>query len=160
MKDELIQRAMERIAKCQDPSELKTTIKNARREARPDVVRAAQLRLYAVSPAADPGTLEHDVWQSIYALEDVLAQERGKTTRLSRTRQMIGRKDELQAVAVLVSKTTASDGFTMLVERDMLDLSFEAVALRHPDRFDRKILAMCENRLASVGVRGKNSNAD
>ncbi|MCW5646935.1 MAG: hypothetical protein KIT23_06905 [Sphingopyxis sp.] len=160
MKDALIEQALARIALCEVPSKLKTMIKNAQRHAQPEVVRAAQLRLYAVSPAAESGTLEHDVWQSIYALEDALAQERGKTIRLSRTRQMIARKDEQQTVAALVSKKTASDGFGMLVDRDMLDLTFESVALRHADRFDQNTLEMCRNRLASIENHGDDASAE
>lgn len=135
-------------------------IKNAQREAQPEVVRAAQLRLYAVLPAAEPGTLEHDVWQSIHALEDTLTQERNKTTRLSRTRPKIARDGEQQTVADLVSKKIPSDGFKMLVERDMVDLTFEAVALRHSDRFAPDLLETCRNRLAAIDVVGGSAIAD
>lgn len=156
MKDSLVQQALARIAQSNDPSQLKTMIKNAQRHGQADVVRAGQLRLYAVSPAAEPGTLEHDVWQSIYALEDALSHERGKTVRLSRTRQMIARKDEQQTVQGLVSKKSASEGFGMLVDRGMIDLTFEALALRHADKFELSLLENCRVRLASVGYQGDN----
>jgi hypothetical protein len=139
---------MSRIAECSDPIALKVMLKNAQRHAQVDVVRAARLRLYAVSPKADPGTLEHDVWQSILALEDSLSEERGKTVRLGRTRPKIARDGEQKTVVDLVSKPSPSEGFAMLIERGMLELTFEAVALRHPERFEADILAQCKTRLA------------
>ncbi len=120
---------------------------NAHRKGEEVVRRAAQLRLYEVMPAAKPGTLEHDVWQSIFALEDQLKDERGKTVLLSRTRQKIGRDGEERTVADLVMGKE-SDGFRMLIERDMSELTFEAVALRHPSRFSEEVRRAAVERLA------------
>lgn len=150
MNEDLVKRALDRIARCKVPSELRTMIKHANREGLPDVARAARLRLYATLPASEPGTLEHDVWQSIHALEETLSEERGKTVRLSRTRPKIARDGELKSVIDLVSKKAPSEGFKMLVERNMIDLTFEAVALRHADRFDADLLARCQARLAEI----------
>jgi hypothetical protein len=60
------------------------------------------LRLYEVKPEAQPGTLEHDVWRSIFALEGALTAERGKIVRLSRTRQKIKDVRETATVADLI----------------------------------------------------------
>lgn len=141
-----VDRALARIASCTDPDQLRQMLLNAHRQGQEDVRRAAQLRLYEVMPAAKPGTLEHDVWQSIYALEDQLKEERGKTVLLSRTRQKISRDGEAQTVADLVLGKQ-SEGFRMLVERDMTDLTFEAVALRHPNRFDENVRDAATKRL-------------
>jgi hypothetical protein len=66
------------------------------------------LRLYEVLPSATPGTLEYDVWQSIYALEDLESTKKGKTVRLQRTRNMIRDRKEAGTVAHLVTKRAAS----------------------------------------------------
>ncbi|HMO77471.1 MAG TPA: hypothetical protein PKD99_08375 [Sphingopyxis sp.] len=150
MKRELIDQALARVATSRKPDDLRAIIRNAKEKGIDEVARAAQLQLYSILPSAEPGTLEHDVWQSIHALEDALSSERHKTVRLSRTRQMIQRVGELDTVSSLIGKPTASEGFRMLLERDMLDLTFEAVALRHPKRFDPATLDLSRARLAAA----------
>lgn len=138
------------VKTCDDPKRLRTIAENADRNAAGDLARAARLRLYSVLPSEEPGTLGHEVWQSIYALEDTLKQERGKTVLLSRTRQKIQRVGEQGCVADLVTGSE-SEGFRMLLDRAMLDLTFEAVALRFPDRFSDQVLKSARARLAKVG---------
>ena len=138
------------VLQCADPKKLRQVAKNAEEKGVSGLARAARLKLYSILPGEVPGTIEHTVWQSIYALEDVLKQERGKTILLSRTRQKIGRQGVIQCVADLVVGQ-ASDGFRMLLEREMLDLSFEAIALRFPDRFDGEVLTAARKRLRDAG---------
>jgi hypothetical protein len=123
---------------------------NAHNKGEEQVRRAAMLRLYEILPSEKPGTLEYDVWQSIHALEGELSHERGKTTRLSRTRQKITRDGEQGTVADLVLGKV-SEGFRMLVERDMPQLTFEAVALKHADRFKGSVIAAAKQRLEESG---------
>ena len=151
MTDDLTRRSLEFIGTCSDPKKLRQIEKNARREGNATVARAAQLRLYSVLPAAKPGTLEYDVWQSIYALEGTLTIEKGKTMRLSRTRQKIARDSELKTVSDLVMGKPSA-GFQMLIDREMAGLTFEAVALRHPKRFSDEVLRAAEDRLAKAGI--------
>lgn len=99
-----------------------------------------------------PGSLETDVWRSIRALEAVLGREKGKTIRLSRTRPKIGRNGERNTVRDLVLAKRASEGFSMLIDRRMGNRTFEAVALRHPDRFDEAVSAAAKVRLQAANV--------
>jgi hypothetical protein len=147
---DLTQRALEQIANCTDPKDLRRFADNAKKLGNTDVRDAALRKLYASRPSAEPGTLEYDVWQSIFALEDALTDERGRTTQLRRTRQKIARDGELVAVADLVRKP-ASDGYKMLIERGWPELTFEAVALKHPDRFAPEVLEAARNRLTATG---------
>ena len=150
-KDPRVERALQYIARCNDPEKLKAMIENAGNAGEYEVRRAAELRLYKVLPAAQPGTLAHDVWQSIYALEGALKDERGKTVLLSRTRQKIKKDGEHKTVSDLVLGKI-SDGFTMLLDRDMPRLTFEAVALRYAAEFDANVVAAAEARLLERGV--------
>lgn len=145
-------RALKMIANCVDAKSLRQIAANARRQGMSEVARAADLRLYEVLPSEKPGTLEHDVWRSIHALEDTLTNERGTTTRLGRTRPKIARVGELDTIKDLIMRKDPSEGFFMLIERKMPELTFEAVALRHPDRFEIAVLDAAEQRLRSAGV--------
>jgi len=151
-------RAFELVAKSDDPKKLKIIAKNAAALGATELVRAAELRLFDIMPAEAPGTLEHDVWRSIFALESVLTSERNKTTRLGRTRPKIARVGELETVRDLVLATKPSEGFEMLVQRRMIGLTFEAVALRHRDNFDERTLAAASMRLQGLVEAGLLSN--
>jgi hypothetical protein len=146
MTDPALDRILKMIENSTDPKGLRQVAQNARKKGQLTVARAAELRLYEILPSEKPGSFEHDVWRSIHALEGTLTNERGKTTRLGRTRQKIARVGELATVKDLIVGTKKpSEGFTMLIERQMPELTFEAVALRHPDKFDEDVLdAACE----------------
>ncbi|WP_338244790.1 hypothetical protein [Aurantiacibacter hainanensis] len=145
-----IAQALTRIESCTDPDVLKMMAKNALRLGEHKVRHAAQLKLYSVLPSAKPGTLEHSVWQCIHALEDALGNERGRTTRLHRTRQKIARDGEHKTVSDLVLGKM-SDGFKMLVDRGMPELTFEAVALKYATEFDDAVVEAAEKRLIEAG---------
>ncbi|WP_310531809.1 hypothetical protein [Novosphingobium sp.] len=152
MADDLVERALARIAQCNEPKDLRQIAANAIKQGQHRVRHAAELRLYDILPAAKPGTLEYDVWRSIYALEGALKAERNKTTLLARTRQKIARDGEHKTVADLVSGKV-SDGFRMLVDRNMPELTFEAVALRHAQDFDEDVVQGAEARLGAAGFK-------
>ena len=150
MNDPATARSLDYVKSCADPQKLRQIAANAHKQGNEQVREAARRKLYEVLPAEKPGTVEYDVWQSIHALEDTLAHERGKTTRLSRTRQKIQKDKEVQTVADLVLKR-ASEGFHMLIERNLPELTFEAVALRHPKQFDQRVLDAASMRLREAG---------
>lgn len=150
--NEMRVRALEFIETCVDAKKLDQMIRNARKQRETDVEQAAMRRLYEVKPEAQPGTLEHDVWRSIFALEGALSAERGKTIRLSRTRQKIREVREAATVADLILKKGPSQGFHMLIARQWHELTFEWVALRHPKRFDEHVRQAAKTRLSGFGV--------
>lgn len=140
------------ISNCDDSNMLKTWIKNAHDRAAPDVEDAAFRKLIAIVPSGEPGTLEHDFWQMVNALEFTLQDERGKTTRLSRTRQKavrVGVERTLKDWALAAEET---EGFTRLIERGMPELTGEAIVLSHPDTFDETVRAAAQTRLEAAGV--------
>ena len=140
------------IDSSNDPKQLRRFIENARRMKAPDVREAAFRRLVEILPEEEPGSVEHDFWRSIHALEQVRSEEEGKTVRLSRTRQKIARVGVMQTLRDFATSKTPAKGFEMLLERNMPELTGEAVVLRHKDLFDTDVVAAAHTRLVSAGV--------
>jgi hypothetical protein len=140
------------IANCDDPEKLRSWITNARKAGDNRIADAAFRRLISVLPKEKPGTVEHDFWQTIHAFEHVLSEERRKTTRLARTRQKVTRVGEVQTLKDWALSSKSTDGFMMLIERNMPELTGEAIVLRHADQFGADVLAAANQRLIQAGV--------
>ena len=57
-----------------------------------------------------------------------------------------------QALRDFAVKKSPSQGFEMLLERGMPELTGEAVILRHTDLFDPEVIAAARTRLVAAGV--------
>lgn len=146
------QRMLNLIAECNAPEKLQNWIDNARRGGQSTIANAAFRRLIAILAQKEPGTVEYDFWQTIHAFEHILKEERGKTTRLSRTRQKVARVGEIETLRGWAVSTKSTDGFTMLIERSMPELTGEAIVLRHADKFDTAVVEAARVRLEEAGV--------
>jgi hypothetical protein len=140
------------VSQCEDAKQLRLLMKNARDRGVSVVGDAAFRKLISLVPSERPGTVEHDFWQTIHAFELVLTEERGKTTRLSRTRQKVGRVGVIQTLRDWALSDKETDRFRMLLEREMPELTGEAIILRHRDRFTAEICAAAQDRLTGAGV--------
>lgn len=140
------------IAGCEDSDKLRTWIDNARQGGQSAIAEAAFRRLIAVLAQEEPGTVEYDFWQTIHAFEHILKEERGRTTRLSRTRQKVARVGEIETLRSWAVSTKGTDGFDMLIERKMPELTGEAIVLRHAHKFDGAVVAAARARLEGAGV--------
>lgn len=141
-----------RISECDDPEKLRTWIKNARNKQETGIAEAAFRRLISLVPSEQPGTVEHDFWQTVNAFEYTLSEERGKTTRLSRTRQKVSRVGVIETLKDWALSDKKTDGFKMLLERGMPELTGEAIVLRHPGKFDVNVQRAARERLVEAGV--------
>jgi hypothetical protein len=86
------------------------------------------------------------------ALEEALTAEAGKTKRLNRTRQKLGRVGLHQTLADLALKPTPSLGFIKLVEFNMADMSAEALILKYRDQFEPHVVEAATKRLREHGI--------
>lgn len=69
-----------------------------------------------------------------------------------RAQAALDRDGPVKLVSDLALRPTPSDGFVTLVENGMADLTFEYIAIRHPDRFGADVIASARRRLDSAGV--------
>lgn len=140
------------IATCDDAAKLRQWIQNARKRQQTELEAAAFRRLISVLPKEKPGSVEHDFWRTIHAFEHVLTEERGKTTRLARTRQKVARVGEIETLTDWALSGKPTEGFAMLIDRDMPELAGEAIILRHAERFDQRVVAAARKRLEDAGI--------
>ena len=145
-------RILATIEKCDDPAALRRIMKNAKQRGGDDVYDAAFQRLITVQPSAQVGTIAHDVWRAIYAFEEILREERGRSVPLARTRQKIQRVGEVKTVTDLILKKTPSEGFGMLKERSRLELSFEALVVARAEHFPGNVVDAARSRLEAEGL--------
>lgn len=144
--------ALDRLASMTDPAGIRQLRRNALQMGSEVVAEAAFRRLVDILPDETPGTVEHDFWRTIHAFEESLTQERERTTRLSRTRQKLGRVGIIKTLEDFATSKAPAEGFSMLIERNLPELTGEAVILRHSDRFEDRIVEAARARLVEAGV--------
>jgi hypothetical protein len=135
-----------------DADQLRRFRENAQKKGVTVVADAAFRRLIEILPEQAPGSIEHDFWMTIHAFEEVLRDERGKTVRLSRTRQKIGRVGVKQTLIDFATSKAPTDGFNMLIERGLPELTGEALVLKHGEACDLGVQNAAKQRLEDAGV--------
>ena len=139
----------ERVAKLKTPEECAVFEKNVLQRGRPDLAvesrkRALELRAEKYGAKTE---VERACLEAIYAYEQVLTTRNGRTTRASRTWQMIRRHGILGAVERAVNREAETLGFTALLEMGLKDYAFEAVVVRNPTLFSREAVRRSQARV-------------
>lgn len=140
------------IATSTDAEQLKCIMANAKRLGVPAVYNAAFAKRLSLMPDDAPGTVSHDMWKSIFALEQLRSEEAGKTILLSRTRQKLKRVGVMKLLEDFALHKTTTEGFDMLIERSLPELTGEAIVLRHRQHFAESVVLAATARLENVGV--------
>ena len=138
------------IATCDDPSRLRVFMDNARRQGAEDIrppsggsSRSCQIKRQVRLSMISGGPSTHLNRSSL---------TRGKTTRLSRTRQKINRIGVMQKLIDFALSKKPTEGFNMLLERGMPELTGEAIVLRQAAHFDAAVVTAARSRLQDAGV--------
>ena len=132
---------------------LRNWMANAKRLGRDDVYRGALTQLCRVEGRNIDDPLESDFAVVMRALEEAMTAEAGKTKRLSRTRQKLGRVGVRQTLADLAVKPKPSVGFLKLVEFGMAgDMSAEALILKYKSEFEPEIVKAAAERLREFKI--------
>lgn len=151
--------ALARVAEMDDPDKLRNLMANAGRMGVGAVEEAAFRRLALVQTTvqteegdAEPGSVEHDFWQTIFAHEQLLREERGRAVRLTKTRTKLTKSGAVKALETFAEATAEMGGFATLTGRGWSDMTGEAVILRHPSDFDEATRDAATARLEAAGV--------
>lgn len=140
----------ERVQRLDTRRKCENFARNATERGRPDL--AAEARQRSVQLRAEKheakSAAEKEALQAVYAYEDLLTNKNGRTTRASRTWQMIKRHGIVEAVERAVKRDAVTQGYTMLVGMGLEEYAFEAVILRHPEVFSEEAVQVSRARLA------------
>ena len=86
-------------------------------------------------------TIHDEIERAIQQYEQIIVHA------ASRTRQMIDRYGEIQALSRLMISADLQQGFKALRDRNQLDLTFEAIVVRHPEAFSDEAVEAARWRL-------------
>lgn len=140
----------ERVLRLKTPEECEIFARNALERDRPDLDEQARKWSISLKAESHPGQseVEKECRKAIHAYEATLTRKNGRTTRATRTWQMIERHGLLQAVERAVNRPAETAGYRALVEMGLKEFAFEAVILRHPVHFSEEAIRRARDRLS------------
>ncbi len=142
------------IATCEDPEKLKTGMENARRHQRMDVYQAAADRLCDVESAALGLNcpIGKDFYKMLIHYENLLTDKNDRSTRATRTRQMLGRKNVVECLEGWALAKSETSGFRQLLADGKFYLTGEYIVHKHEKSFSKEAVANARKRLSNAGV--------
>ena len=109
--------------------------------------RAVELRAISYGNKSE---VELELLKAIYAYEEVLSEKNKRKTRASYTWRMIKQRGIIGAAERAVNRKIERAGYELLVEMGLHDLTFEAVIVRHPDKFNQEVVSRAKSRLIEL----------
>ena len=139
------------IQKLKTPAECKQLEKNVISRD-PDLAQKARRRAVELRAITHGTTraVELELLKALYAYEEVLTKRNNRTTRASRTWQMINRVGIIGAAEKAVNRNIEPAGYRVLVEMGLQDLTFEAVIVRFPEEFSKEAVTRAKARLEEL----------
>lgn len=143
-------KALARVAIATERDVLRQIATNARRKSQ-IVEKAALRRLAAVSAQDAPGTVEHDCWAMVHAVEELRRLNGRKVSRMNRMRPKIEKEGEIAALEYCALNET--DGFAEVMAYGTPELTAEAIVLRHREKFSQAAIKAARERLEHGGIQ-------
>lgn len=139
----------ERVSRLTTAEDCAKFAKNAIAKGRRDLAWQARRHAIALRAAKHGATkdVEKEALKAIYAYEELLSAKNGRTTRASRTWQMINRHGIIEEIERAVNRKDVTMGYQALVEMGMADLAFESIIIRFPEHFSAAALRISEQRI-------------
>ncbi len=136
-----------KIAQLADRGALRNLMDNAKRLEREDVYWLAFKRLCSLEGMVYDDPLERDFYDVLNAYEELLTEKHGRTTKASRTRQKLKNKGVEQCL-IDWALGDSTDGFRLLVEKGLPELTAEYLVVKHATRFPEAAVTAARERLA------------
>lgn len=135
-----------------NPNDLRSLMANAKRLGEHDVYWQAFRRLCVLEGIDQTDPLNRDFYETLAAYEELLTEKNGRTTRANRTRQKLKNKGVIQCLEDWAVNPAPTQGFALLIENGLAELTGEYLVLKYPDRFSEKAVKAARSRLQRHGV--------
>ena len=135
-----------------DPLLLRNLLENASKKGDATLVLDCQVRLAEIEGAKYSSQLEREFWTAVRAAEELKSADKGKTVRLTRTRQKADRVGIRQCLIDWSVSSGTTDGFKTLVAGGKAELTGEAIVIRHADEFEESVVTAAKDKLIKNGV--------
>ena len=140
------------VSRLSTVKDARAYLDNVKRLGRTDLYADAFRRRCELEGAGHDDPLALDFWRAIAAAEQILREQRGKTVRLSRTRQKIERVGVQKTVEDLTLAKHPSDGFAILTDAGLGDLTAEYLVIKHAGQGSAAAGAAARSRLSGAGI--------
>jgi hypothetical protein len=147
---------MKSVDSYTDAKQLRILMGNAKRRDADDIYWAAFKRMCEISATGnDP--LTRDFNRIIAAYEQLLSEKNGKRTRATRTNEKVKRHGIVKVLQDWASSKYRAYGFTMLVDRGLVDLTGEHLVVEYADQFPEETVENAKRHLeeAQKAIRKK-----
>ncbi len=142
----------EQIAQLTDKTSLNNLMEYATRLGREDIYRAAFKQLCSLSTIDINDPLERDFQKVLAAYEALLKEKNGRNTRATYFRRKVDNKGLIDALTewALGGET---EGFNLLIEKGMAELTAEYLLILHPEQFPENAVTAARKRLGDAGTK-------
>ncbi len=130
-----------------DPTALRTIMANAKRLGDNDIWRRAFRRLCKLEGFDQTDSLHRDLYETPAAYELLLTEKNGRTTKESRTRQKLKKKEDVQCLEGWAISKAPTEGFVPLIEHGLVELTGEYLVLKYPAHCSTLAVAAARTRL-------------
>ena len=138
------------ISEIMDQTALRNLMENAKRHKRDDIWQQAFRRLCELEGQNQSDPLDRDFYATLRAYEELLTRKNGRTTRANRTRQKLRNKGVIQCLEDWAVSSAPTEGFNLLVESGMPELTGEFLVIKYADRFSQDAVAAAKTRLGPI----------
>ncbi|HEY8698664.1 MAG TPA: hypothetical protein VIM02_13715 [Rhizomicrobium sp.] len=135
-----------------DIKEVRQLMANAARYNNKEVAIAAFQRLCELEGQKYADPIERNFYAGLAAYEELLSEKNGRKTLASRTRQKLRNKSVMECLTDWAKSKHPTDGFRLLIERGLPELTAEYLVVEYAGRFPQKAAENAARRLIDAGV--------